>query len=334
MAKQAPIGGLPFLGKKLLHAGFDKDTIDLIMAAWRPGTKKVYTTYLRKWALFCVENNVLLLKPGLPHVCKFLGQLAKKGLGYGAVNAARSALATFLPSVEGFPLGKHPLVCLLVKGVYEKNPPAPRYQKFWDVGRVFSMFKAWGKNKDLTLKDLTLKLAMLLLLVSSQRGQTILALNLEGLIVDTSITFKMKTLLKHNRLGDRLQTLEFRPYPRCKRLCVVRTIQHYIEKTQELRKGEKQLLISFAPPHGRISRDTLSRWTLQVMDWAGVNTGLYKSHSTRGASASAGKRLGVGVNLIMKQAGWKSVESFATFYDKEIEVAEGQVAQVLLDSMV
>ena len=332
LVTQAPIGGLPFLGKKLVKAGFDKETVELIMSAWRPGTKKVYTTYLRKWATFCIENRVKLLEPKLPEVCKFLSLLAKRGLGYGAINAARSALATILTSVEGFPLGKHPVVCLLVKGVYERNPPAPRYQRFWDVSKVFRLFKAWGKNKNLTFKLLTLKLAVLLLLVSSQRGQSIVALNLEGMVLEGEITFKMKTLMKHNRLGNRLDTLTFKPFELCSRLCVVRTIKNYLERSQKVRKEEKQLLLSYVPPHKGISRDTLARWTVSVMKMAGINTDAYKSHSTRGATASASKRLGVGINLIIKHAGWKNAESFANYYDKDIESEDGQPARALLEN--
>ena len=323
---------MPFLAKKLLKAGYDLDTVKLIMGAWRPGTKKVYSNYLRKWAVFCLQFKVPLLTPSLPQVCKFLTSLDKRNLGYGAINAARSALAAILPSVDGIPLGKHPLVCMLVKGVYEKRSPAARYQQFWDVSKVFELFKSWGRSKELSLKWLTLKLAMLLLLVSSQRGQTIIALSLEGLELSEVAIFRLTKLLKHNRLGDRLQTITFRPYDESYRLCVVRTLKLYIKRTEKVRKQTKQLLISFVPPHKAISRDTLARWTLKVMDLAGVDTNKYKGHSTRGASASAGRKLGVGINQIMKHAGWKCVESFATFYEKEIE-KEGEVAKRLLDQV-
>ena len=64
--KQKPIGGLPFFAKLLMNQGFEKTTVLLIMDAWRPSTKKLYTTYLNKWALCCVENKVKLLDPTLP----------------------------------------------------------------------------------------------------------------------------------------------------------------------------------------------------------------------------------------------------------------------------
>ena len=294
----------------------------------------MYTTYLRKWAVFCVEKNIDLLKPTLTQACKFLKDLERRGLGYGALNAARSALSVILPQFEGVQFGQHPLVCWLIKGVYHRNPPKARYTSFWDVRKVFTLFKSWQRNKDLSLKMLTLKLAVLLLLVTSQRGQTILALSLEGmdLSVSEEAVFRLKVLLKHNRLGDKLDTLVLKPFDECRKLCVVRTLRVYLRRTGKLRGQEKQLLVSFARPHRAISRDTLARWTLLVLDMAGIDVDKYKSHSTRGATASAAKRLGLSLNQIMRHAGWKAVESFSRFYNKDLEKETGDVGQALLRS--
>ena len=318
------------MGQKLLKAGYDKRTVDLMLDAWRASTKRLYSTYLRKWALFVLENRVSLLKPTLPQACRFLRQLADVGVGHGAINAARSALATVLPQYEGFTFGKHPLICLLVKGVYERNPPRPRYSSFWDVRTVFNMFITWGKNRKLTLKRLTFKLVLLLLLVTAQRGQTILALSLEGLLVEDTVTFRLSKLLKHNRLGDPLDSVILRPFLECPRLCVVRTLKEYIKRTEELRKGEKALLISFVKPHRAISRDTLARWVVKTLDWAGLDTSRFKAHSTRGASASAAWQLGIPLNLIMKQAGWKDETSFAHYYNKDIEKDKSDMGPALV----
>ena len=323
---------MPFLGKKLRQLGYDKETIELILDAWRTSTKKVYTTYLKKWAVFCVRQGVKILSPKLTQACTFLKNISKEGSGYGAVNTARSALSAILPQFEGHSFGTHPMVCWLVKGAYNRNPPKARYTCFWDVRKVFRVFKDWGPSKDLTLKLLTLKLTVLLLLVTSQRGQTILGLSIDDLEVSNVAVFKLKVLLKHNRLGDRLDTIVLKKYTESKRLCVVTTLKEYLRRTKELRKGETQLLISFLKPNKAISRDTLARWTIKVLQMADIDTQKYKGHSTRGASASAAKRLGCSLNQIMRQAGWKSVESFSRFYDKDLEQETTTVGNTLLQS--
>ena len=313
-----------------MRQGFDKETILLLMDAWRPSTKKVYSAYIRKWMVFCVERNIYVVQPTLPQACRFLRVLASSGVGYGALNTARCALSTILPSFDGRSFGTHPYVCWIVKGGYERNPPKPRYTQFWDVSKVFKILKDWGPSSGLTLKRLSWKLTMLLLLVSSQRGQTIKNLSTEGMVVEEhKIVFKMSCLLKHNRLGDRLTCIEFKDFSECKRLCVVRCVKEYLKRTAEFRKT-KQLLLSFVRPFGPISRDTLARWTLKVMSLAGVDTNKYGGHSTRGASTSAAKRLGIPINIILKHASWRSVQSFANHYDKELEPEVGQVGRELI----
>ena len=317
-----------------MQQGFDKETVLLIMSAWRDSTKKLYSTYLNKWATFCVERDIPILSPTLPQACRFLRLLASSGLGYGAVNTARCALSIILPKFGSSTFGSHAYVKWLLKGVYERNPPKPRYTEFWNVDKVLVMFKDWGSNHTLHIKKLSFKLVMLLLLVTSQRGQTVVNLDVRDMdVLEDKVVFKMRKLLKHNRVGDPLDSIILRNFLECKRLCVVRCLKAYLIKTQLVR-GHSQLLLSYVRPFRPISRDTLARWTLGVMQMAGIDTSKYRSHSTRGASTSAAKRLGVPINLIMRQASWRSAKSFANFYDKALEEDCTQVAHTLLSNVV
>ena len=88
--------------------------------------------------------------------------------------------------------------------------------------------------------------------------------------------------------------------------------------------------MSFAAPHKAISRDTLACWTLWMLKEAGINVSKYGSHSTRGAMASAANRFGVLINLILKQAGWRNVESFVNCYNKALDQEPADVGGALL----
>ena len=57
------------------------------------------------------------------------------------MNTAQSVLATILPIAmfEGYEMGKHPVICWIIKGVYERNPPKAKYTGFWDVNKVFQL---------------------------------------------------------------------------------------------------------------------------------------------------------------------------------------------------
>lgn len=291
-----------------------------MMGAWRESTKKVYASYIKKWEEFALQKGWLVFDPTLPQVCFFLRKIHEGGVKHGAVNTARSALSLILRKIDFKEVGKHTEVAWVVKSVYEKCPPQPKYNSFWDVGKVFQLFNSWPENNLLTRKHLTWKLTMLLLLVSSQRGQTILNLSVKRMSLSRDFAiFRMDKLLKHNRLGDPLDTIYFQAYHKNPKLCVVRTLKTYLSVVGPDRKDKKQLLLSITSPYHEIKRDTVARWTMNTLAAAGINTEVYKSHSTRGASASATRSSGVKINLVMKHAGWRCEESFAKHYNKQID---------------
>ena len=99
-------------------------------------------------------------------------------LGYSSINAARSALSTFVLSrYDNWPIGNSALVKRFMRGIFVLDPPRPIYARIWDVKVVLKYLKSlWPINK-LDLKQLTFKLAMLMALITAQRAQTIHLLN-------------------------------------------------------------------------------------------------------------------------------------------------------------
>ena len=55
----------------------------------------------------------------------------------------------------------------------------------------------------------------------------------------------------------------------------------------------------------------ISRWIKQTMKAAGIDTTVFKPHSTRGEATSAAKAANVPLQEIMKTAGWRSDSTFA-----------------------
>ena len=94
---------------------------------------------------------------------------------------------------------------------------------------------------DLTLKELSLKLAMLLSLVSSgQRMQTIHLINLKGIKhVGEQMFFQIIQKIKQSKPGTHIYPLSFKTYLKDTKLCVVANLKRYIELTQDLRSSVK-----------------------------------------------------------------------------------------------
>ena len=78
--------------------------------------------------------------------------------------------STTLPAVDGYEIGKYPLVCRLLRGVFNKRTPAVRYAYFWDDYLVAGNLKNLGPNAELSLWQFTYKTKLLMTLSTYARG--------------------------------------------------------------------------------------------------------------------------------------------------------------------
>ena len=113
-----------------------------------------------------------------PTLLEFLTSLFKENLHYRTINMIQSAISVTHNHIEGIPMGQHPLVLRLLKAVYNTCPPQPRYSVTWDVDVVIRYFQSLGENDNLTLKQLSKKLVLLMALVEASRVSELQALDL------------------------------------------------------------------------------------------------------------------------------------------------------------
>ena len=145
-----------------------------------------------------------------------------------------------------------------MKGVYNLRPSEPKYCKTWDVSNVLGYLRKLSPIKFVSLKDLTLKLVMLIAIITASRVQSLHLLTLNGLEKNFhSYSIFFDGLLKQNRPSWSQNCIELFAYPPDKRLCVTFVLKEYLKQTAALRKDCKQLFISYVKPHGQVSRDTI-----------------------------------------------------------------------------
>ena len=292
---------------------------DIIMASWRSGTSKQYQSYLSRWQEYCIENQLDPFEATVENGIEFLTSLFNKGLGYSAINTARSALSTVITVPNYATFGTHPLVTRFLKGVFEMKPSLPRYAVVWDIGIVLQHLKTMGPVLDLKLRTLTLKLTMLLCLLTGQRCQTITKLDTQSMqILPDRYIFTIREVLKTSKPGRHMEPLELVAYKPEENLCVVAHIKRYLEITESFRKHHTMLLISHVKPHGPVSTNTIGRWTKTIMKDAGIDVTKFTSHSSRAASTSYGKSSGLTLQEILKAGGWSNGLTFAKYYNKPI----------------
>ena len=144
---------------------------EIIMAFWRSGTSKQYQTYLKRWEKYCQSKGLKKFEATVENGIYFLATLFSAGLGYSAIDTARSSLSSVLVLPNNITFGSHPLVVQFLKGVFEVKPSLPRYSRIWDVAAVLQYLKTLGPTSELDLKTLTTKTIMFLCLLSGQRCQ-------------------------------------------------------------------------------------------------------------------------------------------------------------------
>ena len=319
MKGTSPVG-LQSLRQGFLQSNFSGKATEIILQSWSVGTQKQYQPYLRRWFEFCGEQQVSPYSPSVTTVLDFLVRLHEQGLTYTTLNTARSAISALTVSSDRTPIGSHPVVSRFMKGIYKCTPPMPRYQSTWDVQPVLSYLSGLSPMEKLDLKTLTLKVTMLVALVSAQRSQTLHMLNI-NFMKDTSSCFEfvLPAHIKQSRPGYQPPSVTLHAYPHDKSLCVYSYLTEYLKRTQSLRGKETQLFLSFTRPHKAISKETLSRWIQTVMSSSGIDVASFKPHSTRSASTSKAKATCIPMAEILRTAGWSSSRSFDRFYDKPVQ---------------
>jgi len=321
--------GMSYFREVFKAKGISDRATNVICASWRKSTKKQYLSYIRRWHTYCTRRKISHLCADEKVIVDFLAELFGEGLGYGVINTARSALSTFLDH-NGLTVGKLPLIHKFMKDIFKLKPSVPRYKLIWDVNIVLDYLKNWFPLKELCLKMLTSKLVTLIALVTAQRVQTIHLLDINKMYVsENSYDFVIADNVKQSRIGCSNPIISLKAYAPCKSLCVHHTLTEYLRRTENLRLNESKLFISFNKPHRAIGRDSVSRWIKQVMFEAGIDTQMFKAHSTRAAATSAARNKCVPMKEILATAGWSNSKTFAKYYDKPI-INENMFANTLL----
>ena len=87
-------GSFQAIWEHLQDQGISRRAAEVINASWRSSTQQQYRTYLQRWLWFCSERKTPPINPSVNDIIEFLTSLFDSGLGYCALNTARSALST------------------------------------------------------------------------------------------------------------------------------------------------------------------------------------------------------------------------------------------------
>ena len=118
-----PAGRLAYLRQQYEEGGFSVQARDLLSAAWRRNTSDQYVSAWCQWASWCAERKVNPISASLSDIINFLAGEYQ----YRTLNVTRSAISMTHPVIDSHRVGEHPMICQLLKGIFNSRPPQPRY---------------------------------------------------------------------------------------------------------------------------------------------------------------------------------------------------------------
>jgi len=109
-----------------------------------------------------------------------------------------------------------------MRGTFNVNPPKAQYISTWDPTQVLTFLQNWYPAGDITLEKLSMKLAMLIMLVTGQRPQILSHLRLDNMKITTEvIEFILGSLdIKQGRPGFKPQTILLKRFPSNPKICI------------------------------------------------------------------------------------------------------------------
>ncbi|CAH3141537.1 unnamed protein product, partial [Porites evermanni] len=213
----------------------------------------------------------------------------------------------------------------------------PKYREVWDVNTVLEHLKTLHPAETLSLKLWSLKIVILMAVLSGQRCQTIHALTSKDMKTSNNkVMFIVNDLLKTSKPGKECTKLEFQSFDEDPRNCVVRYLSEHLgiqRDTKNLRHDHHKLLVSSQKPHRPVSKDTVSRWFKMGFKLTGIDSSTFSAHSTRAASTSAAKAQKLSNTTIMATAGWSSENTLTKYYNKTISKATDNFGKQLVKAL-
>jgi hypothetical protein len=120
--------------------------------------------------------------------------------------------------------------------VFNLRPCRPKYTCIWDVQLVLNLLRTLSPVKFISLKDLTLKLTMLLALTNATRIQSVHLICLNNVQkFKSEFVLKIDDLVKQSRPEYKEPVISCKAYPPDRRLCKYTVIKEYLIRTKKMR---------------------------------------------------------------------------------------------------
>lgn len=320
----------------------------------KPSTRGVYDY---KWLTFVkwAESQHVKspTKATVPTICNFLEYLfTEKGLQVNTIRGYRASVCRVIKLVNSVDYSEDSKLNALIKSFLLDRPRTIVKFPKWDLILVLDALRTapYEPLSAISMINLSKKTLFLLALASGARRNELHALDLkETLSIEDGKAFILKPaadfVAKNHNLhtnqgqfeGFKIVSLSDYAGPDLKeenKLCPVRALKYYLNRTKEKRCNISKLFITCN--HTGLARvankNTLSSWIKHLVADVYQTTTDSKSsvlhramHEVRAVAASVAQYSNVAMEDIMAQCRWKQATTFTSCYIRDIKSVKDQL---------
>ena len=211
--EQIAFGGMTYQWEDQRGSVLSEWAPKIMQESRRQGTCKTYNHPWQEWVGWCELWQKDLIQAPVESVANFLANKSQAGLEYRTLNVYWSVILAKHSLVQRLLVRQHLTLTELLKGVFSDMTPHLKYMIIRDVDTVLEWMRKQPEDKFLSLRELSLKVTMIMALTSAGHSSGLHKMKLSGkLDKGEKIKFHIGELTKGRRTDDRLLVMSFTQY--------------------------------------------------------------------------------------------------------------------------
>jgi hypothetical protein len=262
-------------------------------------------------------------------ICEFFADMLQEGKSFNTIAGYRSAISEIHVPIDGMAIGHHPDITKAMTAVRLENPPKEHSEDLIDISPSLAHISNLGSNMDMSIRQLTIKTAFLLALVTASRPSDLVRIDASSVRVsEDSYTFtcchpkEYKIAVAHSASTTKpsSKTLFVGSYSEDPSLCPFSAVRSLLDRTSEWRlddRRQKSLFLITRQPHTPASTDTVAGWIKEIMQRSSASS---TARDVRSTSASLAQNSGADLATVLALGNWSSNATYQKFYQRGVKI--------------
>ena len=312
------------------------------MSTLDSNSSRTVSSNLRVWLHWCRTNSIDPITGDLNSICEFFSDKLNKNRAFNTIAGYRSAISEIHNHIDGYTVGQHPDVTQAMSAVRKENPPPVPSDDLIDISPSLEYIVNLGDNESMQIRDLSMKTAFLLALVTASRPSDLHRIDI------TTITrssygcrfqcidpkeYKIAIAHSSSTTKKRTKSLFVGPYEENVNLCPLSAVHSLINRTAQWRitsTTKKALFLISRDPHNPAAVDTIANWIKELMQRSSITS---SAKDVRSISASLAQNAGADITSVLALGNWTSNSTFQRFYQRGIKlmIEKNKVSELIIN---